>query len=254
MKVFAAALEANAAGTATALVTVVGAGGSTPRSGGARMLVSSEGLIAGTIGGGAFEYQIIAQAQEALRTGRPTRVSTDLRLDLGMCCGGRMEVYIEPLLPQPTLWIFGAGHVAQAVARLFPSLGFSMHIIDERPEWCSTERFPEATVHPSDAMMFIEEHQGALPSHVLITTHDHALDQSILEFFLPQDLQWLGMIGSRAKVQRFFKRLRAAGTPPELFDNLSSPVGMDIGAETPEEIAVSIAAEVVAERRKSNPN
>ena len=254
MKVFAAALEAHASGQAIALVTVIGAGGSTPRSGGARMLVSTEGLLAGTIGGGAFEHRMIAAAQDALRTGRPARVAADLRTDLGMCCGGRMEVYIEPLMPKPRLWIFGAGHVAQAVARLMPELDFAVHVIDERPEWCTSDRFSRAELHAQDPLNFIEGHDGPPPTHVLITTHDHALDQALLEVFLQRELGWLGMIGSRAKVQRFFKRLQAAGTPPETFERVSSPVGLSIGAETPEEIAIAIAAELIAERRKAKPS
>lgn len=253
MRVLQAAMDAMRRGQAAALVTVIGRDGSAPRAAGARMLVGADGEIVGTIGGGAFEYQVIAAALDAIATGRPARFSAHLTRDLGMCCGGAMEAFIEPLLPQATLVIHGAGHVGTAVAKLAATLDFRLIVIDGRPEWADPERLP------AGAEVRVIDPRRALPSlptgplaHHLVVTHDHALDQDLVEALLGVDLAWLGLIGSRAKVARFLIRLRAAGMDPARFSRLSAPVGLDLGAETPEEIAVSIAAELIRLRRGSD--
>lgn len=252
MNVFAAAAEAWQTGRRAAFATVIGVGGSTPRSAGARMLVFADGTSVGTIGGGALEHKVVGIAVEAIRTGRPVRFEAHLVRDLGMCCGGKVEVYVEPLAIKVPLVVFGAGHVAHALAPLLVSLDFDVTIVDEREELALPERFPGCTVICSDARAFATALPSDPDAHWLLVTHDHALDQDLGEILLPKTCAWIGMIGSRGKLARFFVRWRAAGLPEALFRKLCAPVGLDIGAETPAEIAVAIAAELVRVRRRAD--
>lgn len=248
-------LRAMEAGERVALCTVIGVDGSAPRAAGARMLVWSlprgadSPRIAGTVGGGNFERHVIHAAQEALAAGQPRRLSVHLTRDLGMCCGGAMDVYIEPIRPRDRLVIFGAGHVARPTAALARELGFAVTVVDERDDWATAERFPDTTLEASDPRAAARGLSTDARTWLLVTTHDHALDQDLIEILLPREYAWLGLIGSRVKAARFFLRLRAAGVDEALFSRVSTPVGLDIGAETPEEIAVSIAAEMIRVRR-----
>jgi xanthine dehydrogenase accessory factor len=215
------------------------------------MLVYSDGSIVGTVGGGEFEYRVIAEAQQSIASAVPRRYAVHLTRDLGMCCGGAMEAYIEPLQLQDQLVIYGAGHVGTATARLAHSLGLAITVVDDRDQWLESSRFPEGTVlREAEPRKVLDDLPWGDGAYHLIVTHSHQLDQDLLETILPRSMTWLGMIGSRAKVARFFTRLEAAGTDPALFRKLSAPVGLDIGAETPEEIAVSIMAEIVRVRRR----
>lgn len=250
MHVFASAAEAMRTGRPSALVTVIARLGSTPRSSGARMLVYDSGDIVGTIGGGAVEHEVIRRAIVAVRTGAPERYSVHLTKDLGMCCGGRMEVFIEPLQTQEHVVVFGAGHVGAAVAPLLHQLNYRVTVVDERDEWLTADRFAAAERIVGDPRSICE----ALPPDPrgirLVLTHDHGLDEDLVDVLLRQNNDWVGMIGSRAKAARFRARLIAGGMSEDTFARLKSPVGLDIGAETPAEIAVSIAGALVAHRRQ----
>ncbi len=252
MNVFEAAALAWRTGRRAALATVIGAHGSTPRSGGSRMLVHADGTIVGTIGGGALEHRAVQAALRCIRTGRPERLEVHLTRDLGMCCGGRMEVYVEPLQPRSPMVIFGAGHVAMAVAPILLALDFEVTVVDDREEWNTPERFPGCALHVGDPRAFAESLVGGDDAHWLVMTHDHQLDQDLVECLLPKRCAWIGMIGSQAKVSRFLVRYRAAGMDEALLPRLCAPVGLDIGAETPAEIAVAIAAELVRVRRHAD--
>ena len=232
------------------MVTVVGVMGSAPRASGARMLVYEDGAIVGTVGGGAWEHRLAQEAALAIAEARPRRVAVHLTRDLGMCCGGAMEGFIEPLQLREQLVIYGAGHVGAATAKLASQLQFEVTVLDERPEWLNIERFPEASLHLKDPRRALDGLPFGPLAYHLVVTHDHGLDQDLIEALLPRPMAWLGLIGSRAKVSRFFLRLRAAGMDEALITRLSAPVGLDIGAETPEEIAVSICAELVRVRRR----
>ena len=216
------------------------------------MLVYADGSTVGTIGGGQLEHRVVADAVAAIEEGAPRRFRANLVDDLGMCCGGKTEVFIEPLRTRAPITVFGAGHVAAALAPLLATLDFDVHIVDGRDELATPARFPTATLHTGDPL----DHARSLASDPgafwLVVTHDHALDQALVEALLPKDCAWLGMIGSKAKVARFLVRFRAAGIDEALFQKLSAPVGLDIGAETPAEIAVAIAAELVRIRRGAN--
>jgi xanthine dehydrogenase accessory factor len=249
MDVLAAAVEAVQNGRRAALVIVITSRGSTPREPGSRMVVFADGSSLGTIGGGTFEHAVTQAAVEAIHTGRPQRYEAHLTRDLGMCCGGEMAVHIEPLVPKDPLVVYGAGHVAHALLPLLDALDFAVTVVDERDDLNTPERFPTA----ERVLTGAREHARALAPdprrYVLIVTHDHALDQDLCETLLPVRHRWIGMIGSRAKVAKFFVRLRAAGMDERHFKALCAPVGLAIGAETPAEIAVSIAGELVRVRR-----
>ncbi len=244
-----ALLAAGEAGEHVALATVIGVDGSAPRGAGARMLVWPDGRTLGTVGGGNFELQVTRAALDALREGRPRRFAVHLTRDLGMCCGGAMEVYIEPMVPRERLIVFGAGHVARPTAVIARELGFDVTVVDARDEYATPERFPGVTLVNEDPRRWARRLKTDARTWILVVTHDHALDQDLLELLLPGTYAWLGLIGSRAKVAKFFLRLRAAGVDEALFARVSAPVGLDLGAETPEEIAVAIAAEIVRVRR-----
>ena len=246
--IWTALSAAGDAGETVALATVIGVDGSAPRAAGARMIVWPDGRTYGTIGGGNFEHRVTAEAISALRRGQPHRYSVHLTRDLGMCCGGAMEVYIEPIGPEERLVIFGAGHVAEPTARVAALLGYRVTVVDEREEYATAERFPDAEVQCTDPRAYAAALATDPRTYLLLTTHEHRLDQDLLELLLPREYAWLGLIGSRAKLAKFFLRLRAAGVDEALFERVSGPVGLDIGAETPAEIAVSITAELVRVR------
>jgi xanthine dehydrogenase accessory factor len=252
MKVLQAAVDAIESGHPAALVTVIGVAGSTPRGSSTRMLVYADGGIVGTVGGGAFEFKVIENAIESIKTGRPIRYSVHLTHELGMCCGGAMEAYIEPLEKTVELVIYGAGHVGTAVAHIAQAAGFRVTVVDDREDFADPMRFLDGTrVIPLNPLKSLDELPWGEDAYHLIVTHSHQLDQDLVEQILPKTAAWIGMIGSRVKVAKFFIRLRAAGMDETLFEKLSAPVGLNIGAETPEEIAVSIVAEMIRVRRQS---
>ena len=232
------------------MVTVIGIQGSAPRASGARMLVYASGDIVGTVGGGTFEYRLIEQAIQAIEAGQPRRYQVHLTRDLGMCCGGAMEAFVEPLLMQEQLVIYGAGHVGAETAAAAVRLGFAVTVVDERDEWLSAERFPAGVrlIEADPRSVLAELPWGERAFHFVVT-HSHQLDQDLIERLLEKPAAWIGMIGSRTKVTKFLIRLRAAGMNPALFSRLCAPVGLDLGAETPAEIAVSVVAELIRIRR-----
>jgi xanthine dehydrogenase accessory factor len=250
MRVLLAATQEMSAGRAAALVTVIGVRGSAPRRRGARMLVRADGSLVGTVGGGAWEHRLVREALEAMREGVPRRVALNLTRDLGMCCGGEMEAFVEPLEIAPELVVYGAGHVGAATARFAAAAGFRVTLVDDRGELLADAAVPDEVRRiEADARRILGELPRGPRAHHLVVTHDHALDQDLVERLLPEELAWLGLIASRAKVARFLVRFRAAGMDPALFPRLRAPVGLDIGAETPEEIAISIVAELIRLRR-----
>jgi len=238
-------------GSPFVLATVTGTQGSTPQKPGSKMVVLPSGELVGTIGGGAVEQQIIDAAKQLLSddAAETKTIETHLTHDLGMCCGGRMTVFLEKHGGQPKLWMFGAGHVAKEVAALAHAVGFAVTVVDEREEWLSAARFPHATLkreHPADAA---SAHAGALDTYFCVCTHDHPLDQACVEALLAKPFAWLGVIGSERKAHRFRMRLEAAGVPAEQLARMECPMGLPINALTPQEIAVSIVGRLVEVRR-----
>lgn len=234
-------------GASAVVVTVVRTSGSTPRSAGAKMLVHPDGTIEGTIGGGRIEHEMIALAEEVLHAGAPRLVERQLTAELGMCCGGSVAVFLEPLIAAPPLLIFGAGHVGMALCAAASQAHFAVHVIDERASMITGDRFADATaLHDlyDDADL-----PFAPNAFVLVATHDHALDQQLLEKALRRQHRWVGVIGSRRKAELTRQRLAHKGFDEALIRSVRCPIGLAIGAETPQEIAVSVLAELIAVRR-----
>jgi xanthine dehydrogenase accessory factor len=246
--------EALARGESVALVTIVSARGSTPQRVGAKMLVHADGRTLGTIGGGCYESDAFGRAREALRTRKPSVVHYDLTDDVaeetGLICGGQMDVFIDVVEPPPTLYIVGAGHVGHQLGRLAPSAGFTVHVIDDRQKFANRERFPDATgVHVAEIGAWLATADLPETAYVVIVTRGHRHDFDALRSLAGRNLRYIGAIGSRAKIARLVDLLVHDGVSREWLRRLRAPIGVDIGAVTPEEIAVSILAELIAVRR-----
>jgi len=256
--VFAAALRALERGEEAALVTIVSTHGSTPQRVGARMLVYADGRSVGTIGGGCYENDAAGKARERIRTKKAGveryELSDALAEENGLICGGRMDVFIEPLDPSPRLIVVGAGHVSQHVARIAADVGFSVHVLDDREAFANRDRFPSADeVSVADIAAFLAEADLPSSAFAIVVTRGHTHDLAAMRALAGRPLRYVGMIGSRAKVARIFDALAADGAPAEWLAQVHAPIGLQIGAVTPEEIAVSIVAELVAVRRGVAP-
>lgn len=243
------------AGRKGAVATITNVRGSIPSFQTAKMLVRDDGSIVGTIGGGCVEADVWQAAREVMEEERPRSLTFNLnenpRFDTGLVCGGTLEVFIEPILPVAELFVFGAGHVAVNLYKVATLAGFSVSIIDDRSAYANRERFPDAR------NVFAEDFEQALPklemsegAYIVIVTRGHHDDMRVLRWAVDQSTKYLGMIGSKRKVLAIYKELEAEGVPPKKFENVHAPIGIDIGAVTPEEIAVAIVAEMIAIRRK----
>ena len=258
-EVFAAVSDALDRGEPAALVTIVSTTGSTPQRVGAKMLVFADGRTVGTIGGGCYENDAFWKAKEAITNRRPELVhyelSDDFAQETGLICGGQMDVYIEPIEPSPELYVIGAGHVGFHLARLASEVGFRVHVVDDREKFANTERFPTAAeIVVEDIPAWIE--RSTIPAHAyaVIVTRGHTNDLDALRALAPRDLRYLGLIGSRAKVARIYDALTEEQMPADLLTRVHAPIGLDIGAVTPQEIAVSILAELIAVKHgKAHP-
>ena len=243
-----------AGGEEAALVTIVSTTGSTPREEGAKMLVKTDGSILGTIGGGSLEAQVIEEAIKVIKQGKPKRLHMSLTAkeaeEAGMVCGGELEVFIEPILTPPTLYLFGGGHISLPLAKVGKLLGFKVAVIDDRAEFADPDRFPEADI------LLAEEFSKSFPklkidksSYIVIVTRGHQHDELVLEWAVGTPAKYVGMIGSKTKVETIFSHLLAKGITNQQLDRVHAPIGLEIEAQTPEEIAVSILAEVIKVRR-----
>jgi xanthine dehydrogenase accessory factor len=236
-----------------ALVTVVRAQGSTPQRAGAKMLVFADGRTVGTIGGGCYENDALGKAREAIASGRSALLHYELNDDFaqenGLICGGRMDVHIDPLEPTPRLFIIGAGHVAWHLAHTAADAGFRIHVVDDREKFANAERFPGAEITVESIPEWL--HRADIPpsAFVVVVTRGHIHDLEAMRALAARDLRYLGLIGSRAKVVRIAEALMAERMPPECLDRVHAPIGLNIGAVTPAEIAISILAELIAVRR-----
>jgi len=237
-----------------AVATIVNARGSIPSFKTAKMLVRDDGSIVGTIGGGCVEAEVWQAAREVMESERPRSLTFDLnqdpKYDTGLVCGGTLEVFVEPILPPAELYIFGAGHVATSLYRVARIAGFDVTVVDDRDAYASRERFPEAQdVIAEDFDKATERLEISESSYIVIVTRGHRDDMRVLRWAVQSPARYVGMIGSKRKTITIFNELQAEGIPAALFDRVHAPVGLDIGAITPEEIAVSITAELIAKRR-----
>ncbi len=251
---YEAIVELRKLGTRAALATIISRKGSTPRKDAAKMLIYEDGQQLGSIGGGCTEAEVCKEAFAVMRSERSKLLSFDLTdedaEESALLCGGVMEVYVEPILPHPTLFIFGAGHVGQAAACVAKMLGFQIAVVDDRIKYANSERFPQADAFYVGAW---EEVFGRLPvngsSYLLIATRGHKYDLTCLRYAVRTSARYIGLLGSRRKTRLLYEALEREGIDPASFERVFAPVGLEIGSETPEEIAVSIAAELVAVRK-----
>ena len=240
-----------AAGQEAAVATIVAASGSSPREAGAKMLVRADGSILGTVGGGNIEKEVIQEALAAMRQGKARKIDYRLKAgdELGMICGGDVEVFIEPVATAPRLFIFGAGHIAIPLAQMAALVGFNITVIDDREGFAVTERFPDAgELLTCDFKSAFEKLNIEKSGYVVIVTHGHRGDEDVLAVALKTPAGYIGMIGSKEKNNTVYSHLLARGYTQQDFDRVHAPIGVRIKAQTPQEIAVSILAELILVR------
>lgn len=237
-------------GEAAALATVVASSGSSPRKPGAKLLLRGDGSILGSVGGGRVEAETLAAARAVLAEGEPRSLTFTLTEAHGFVCGGSMTVFVEPIGSAPQLIIFGAGHVGKALCRLAAGCGYRVSVVDERSECARAEDLPGAAgvlcaaVPEAFARLSITA-QSAL----VIATPGHQSDFAAVRGALATSAGFIGLVGSARKRAVLLETLAAEGYPAQVVERVTTPVGLDIGAETPEEIAVSIVAQLVRQRR-----
>jgi xanthine dehydrogenase accessory factor len=237
------------------VATIVNVRGSIPSFETAKMLVRDDGSIVGTIGGGCVEAEVWQAAREVMESERPRTLTFDLnqdpKYDTGLVCGGTLEIFVEPILPPADLYIFGAGHIAASLYKVARIAGFDVTVVDDREAYANRERFPEAKeVIAEDFDKAVAQLAPGESSYIVIVTRGHRDDMRMLRWAVQTPARYVGMIGSKRKTITIYKELQQEGLPAHLFDRVHAPVGLDIGAITPEEIAVSITAELIAKRRK----
>ena len=238
-------------GERASLATVIARKGSTPACIGFKMLVLSNGEILGTVGGGCIESEIRNIAIEVMESRISRLFSFELN-DENSICGGSMEVFIEPIITSEKLYIFGAGHIGQALSKIAAMTGFNVIIIDDREEYANRERFPEAhNIIVSDFGDSFQQLEIDDNSFIVIVTRGHTYDELVLGLACQTKAKYIGMIGSKKKIQSVFNNLRQKGISNEKLSEIHAPIGLDIGSETPSEIAVSILAEMIQFRHSS---
>ncbi len=250
MNIYEKIVELQKNKTPAALVTVVRTDGSTPRKAGSKMVVDWEGRTTGTVGGGTAEAMLIKLAKTCIRENRTDtlvyNMAEDGRPGTAMVCGGTMEFFVEPLQIAPTLFIFGGGHVAHALYRLSCFVGFDCEIIEDRKDVLTQERFPEARkLHLGNPGKVAVGLPVQPQDYVVIATRHHKFDLEVLQALIHKPLKYLGMLASVRKKAELFGKLREQGVSDKLLEMIHTPVGLAIEAETPEEIAVSIVAEMI---------
>jgi xanthine dehydrogenase accessory factor len=248
LDVFERLVEARRRGRSVALATVVATQKSSPRKAGARMLVYADGSIAGTVGGGVLEALVVGEAKKAISKGEPAKVAYSLDPqnpdNIAMCCGGEIEVFIDVVLAQAPLIVFGGGHVGEKIARLAEVVGIPYIVADDRKAYASRERFPAA------ASLFAGPYEkafGELPidkeTYMVICTHGHAHDLLCLRKALGTTAAYIGVIASKNKARLFREQLEKEGVRVD--GRVYSPLGLDLGDSSPGQIALSVMAEIV---------
>jgi xanthine dehydrogenase accessory factor len=245
-------------GQKCALATIVEVNGSIPSFESAKLLVREDGSMIGTIGGGCVEAEVWNAAREVMETEKPRSMrfslGQDAAYDNGLICGGQLEVYVEPIVPQPRAFIFGAGHISKSLSKIANLAGFATVIVDNRESYANRDRFPEAEeIHA-------EEYEEVFPklninetTYLIIVTRGHRDDMRVLRWAIETPARYIAMIGSKRKVISVVRELEKENIPRQAFDRLYAPMGLEINAISPEEIAVSVVAEMIAVRRNADP-
>ena len=254
MDVYEELVRLRRSGQKAALATIVAARGSIPAYEGAKLLVREDGSMLGTVGGGCVEAEVWNAARQVLENGKPRTLTFNLAGDAlddsGLICGGQLDVLVEPVMPLQVAYLFGGGHVSLALSKVASVAGFSVIVVDNREQFANRERFPEAD------QVYAEEFEEVFPrlpvngsSYIIICTRGHKDDMRVLRWAVTTPARYVGMIGSKRKAIEILQELEKEGLPREQLERVHSPMGLEIGAVTPEEIAVSVVAEMVAIRR-----
>ena len=258
MDVFEELVRLRRLGQKSALCTIVDVRGSIPSFQSAKLLVREDGSMVGTIGGGCVEAEVWNAAREVIGSEKSRHMSfnlgQDAAYDNGLICGGQLDVFIEPVLPIPSAYIFGAGHISKSLSKVATLAGFRAVVIDNREAFANRERFPDADE------VIAAEYEEVFPkldinesSYLIIVTRGHRDDMRVLRWAVSTPARYIGMIGSKRKGINVIRELEKEGIPRERFERVHTPVGLEIGAVTPEEIAVSVVAELISMRRNAHP-
>ncbi len=250
---FESILALQRAGQPAALAVIIKTKGATPRKSGAKMIVLPNGQAIGTMGGGDLEKRVIGEAVEAIKAGEPRIVSFTLDIEKGrldMMCGGALDVFIDPILPRAKLIIFGAGHITRVLAPLTQTAGFQVSVVDDSADLLQKENFPEIEdLRLTDMDQFAGNLLPDPNTYIVILSRGFSKDEAILRQLIQKDFKYIGMIGSVRKMMAMKENLQKQGISEEAFAKIQAPIGLDIGAETPEQIAISIAAEMIAAQK-----
>ncbi len=255
MDIFAEIARLRREGRKAALATIIQVQGSIPSYESAKILIRDDGSIVGTVGGGCVEAEVWSVAQEVMREEKPRRLhfnlNTQPEYDNGLVCGGSLDIFVEPILATPTLYLFGGGHVSLAVSKIAGLAGFDVIVSDDRAAFANPERFSEAAeTHAGPWAETFGKLKVNELSYLVVATRGHKGDLDCLRWAVTTPARYIGMIGSKRKLIEISKVLESEGVPAEKLARVYSPIGLDIGALTPEEIAVSIVAELIAVRRQ----
>lgn len=259
MDVFDELVRLRGLGQKCALATIIEVNGSIPSFQTAKLLVREDGSLVGTIGGGCVEAEVWNAAREVMLTGKARTMSftlgQDAAYDNGLICGGQLEVFVECITPHPAVLVFGGGHISKSLAKVLDLAGFTVSVIDNREAYANKERFPEA------AAVYAEEYEDVFPklavneqTYIVIVTRGHRDDMRVLRWAIDTQAKYIAMIGSKRKTIGVVKELEKEGIPRTAFDRVFAPMGLEIGAVSPEEIAISVGAEMIAMRRDPEGN
>lgn len=253
MDLYEEILRLRANGERAALATIISVQGSAPRKDSAKMLIKSDGTFLGSVGGGCVEAEVWQEARLVMENEQPKVLHFNLTEkdmeESGLICGGALDIFVEPIIPDPALFIFGSGHVAQPLARIAGLIGFKVTVIDDRDMFANKERFPTAhQILVGEFPEIFRNLQINKSSYLVIVTRGHLHDQDVLEWACQTEAKYVGMIGSRHKIKILYKNLEEKGVRKEALQAVHAPIGLDIKAKTPEEIAVSIASELIKVR------
>lgn len=254
MDVFDELVRLRNLGQKCALATIVEVNGSIPSFQSAKLLVREDGSLVGTIGGGCVEAEVWNTAREVMQTGKARNMSftlgQDAAYDNGLICGGQLRVFVECVSPEPTALVFGGGHISKSLAKVLNLAGFAVSVVDNREAYANADRFPEARA------VYAAEYEEVFPkltvnetTYIVIVTRGHRDDMRVLRWAVDTPARYIAMIGSRRKTLGVLKELEKEGIPRTAFDRVFAPMGLEIGAVSPEEIAVSVGAEMIAMRR-----
>jgi len=257
MDIFEEIVRLGRKGQKCALATIVQVRGSIPSFESAKLLVREDGSMVGTIGGGCVEAEVWNAAREVIATEKPRHMNfslgQDAAYDNGLICGGQLDVFVEPVIPQPAAYIFGAGHISKSLSKVADLAGFRTIVIDDREMFANRDRFPEADeIHADEYESIFPKLAVNETSYIVIVTRGHRDDMRVLKWAVQTNARYVAMIGSKRKVIKVIRELEKEGMPASAFERVFAPMGFEIGAVTPEEIAVAVVAEMIAVRR--NPD